>query len=74
MGAYDALIKRANKIIDKAAAKLHSARVHLVDDEADTSELSGLVIILHSSTSKQAQTSQEASQEATGEENSENMG
>ena len=52
MGAYDAIIKRANKIIDKASNKLHSARVHLVDDEADISKLQGLVIILNSATSK----------------------
>jgi len=48
----DAIIRRANKLIAKAANKMHSARVHIVDDEADITELQGLVIILNSTTSK----------------------
>lgn len=52
MGAYDSIIKRANKLIEKAASRLHSSRVHIVDDEADISELQGLIIILNSDTSK----------------------
>jgi hypothetical protein len=61
----DAIIKRARKAIEKVESKLHSARVHLVDDEADISELSGLVIILNSTTSKLPRIStQTKSQEA----------
>ena len=61
----DAIIKRANRLIAKAANRMHSARVHLVDDEADISELTGLVIILNSDTSKLPRIStQTKSQEA----------
>lgn len=64
MSIYDSLIKRANKLIDKAAAKLHSSRIHLVDDEADISKLQGLVIILNSATSKLPRISNQAESQA----------
>ena len=67
----DAIVKRANKLIAKAASKMHSAKIHLVDDEADISELSGLVIILNSDTSKLPRISTQAKQEADSEENTE---
>lgn len=68
---YDAILKRARKAVEKVESKLHSAKVHLVDNDTDTSKLSGLVIILHPSiTSKPHQTSQEA----TGEDFEKNMG
>lgn len=43
---YDAIVKRANKLIDKAASRVHASKVHIVEFGADVSELSGLVIIL----------------------------
>jgi len=68
---YDSIVKRANKLIDKAMSKLHSARVHIVDDETDTSELSGLVIILNPATSTRPRISTQAKQEADSDDISE---
>jgi len=67
MGAYDSLIKRANKIIEKAASKVHSSVCHLVDNEADISNLKGLVIILHPDTSTRARISTETAPEPPSE-------
>ena len=44
---YAALIKRANKVIDNAESKMYSAKVHIVDIDADISELQGLVLIMN---------------------------
>lgn len=46
MKDYSSLVKRINKAIDKAANKVAKSQVHIVDVQADTSALSGLVVIL----------------------------
>ena len=46
MKDYSSLVKRLNKVIDKAANKVAQSQVHIVDIEADTTSISGLVIIL----------------------------
>ena len=43
---YDAIIKRLNKVIDKAASRVHGSKVHIVNFDTDISKLSGLVVIL----------------------------
>ena len=42
---YDAIIKRANKMIDKASSRIFASCVHIVDEDTPTDELQGLVII-----------------------------
>lgn len=44
---YDSILKRANKLIDKAKSRLNISKVHIVNNDSDISKLSGLVIILH---------------------------
>ncbi|MBT8294379.1 MAG: hypothetical protein KJN70_13985 [Eudoraea sp.] len=43
---YDSIIRRARKAVQAASAKLHSSKVHIVDQDADIKSLSGLVVIL----------------------------
>ena len=52
---YDSIIRRVNKAIANASAKLHSARVHIVDIDTDIADKEGLVIILHPDHQKSAQ-------------------
>jgi hypothetical protein len=55
---YESIIKRVNKAIASASAKLHSARVHIVDIDSDIADKEGLVIITHPDYQKQAENSQ----------------
>lgn len=43
---YDSIVKRINKAIETASARLQNSSVHVVEFGADTSELSGLVLVL----------------------------
>ena len=43
---YDAIIKRLNRVIDKAASRVHGSKVHIVNFDTDVTELAGLVVIL----------------------------
>ena len=43
---YDAIIKRLNRVIDKAASRVHGSKVHIVNFDTDVTELAGLVVVL----------------------------
>ena len=43
---YDAIIKRLNRVIDKAASRVHGSKVHIVNIDTDISNLAGLIVIL----------------------------
>lgn len=43
---YANIVKRANKLIDKASSSIKAAKVHIVNFGDDTKDLHGLVIIL----------------------------
>lgn len=47
---YDALIRRANKLIDKYESRQHESSVHVITSEDKVDGLNGLVIILHPDT------------------------
>lgn len=46
MKDYSALVKRLNKVIDKAANRVAHSKVHIVAFDVATESLTGLVIIL----------------------------
>lgn len=50
---YQSLIKRINKAIDNASAKTGLSKVHVVDIDCDMTNLSGLVVVLASTSPKQ---------------------
>ncbi len=69
----DQVIKRANKLIEKAKNKINASKVHIVHHDTDITNLTGLVIILNKKTSKTPNNNTQAKQELTNNDIKENL-